>query len=411
MTTQQLLLTLVTTLGVFAFMRQILGGIFGSEWFNEFYRGRQHQHSLQKAYHDETPVQIDDEYYKFKLDQLSDKSVEKRELALAFFDNVPPDPNLVGKLIDILPRQRHKELQERMLRLLCKTYVNLLKQKKETLTTDQAVPVEEKPIISSAEKPSFKGKEWGLALAIWLTEIAVIAIVGFKLITPSFMQTLVVGGFLVVVMIGTLRLVITDWRRFGKVTLFAIAVLLASLHFYSKATHTGVRSVNLDNLRAYNLPDVGLCVNYPTWVTADDVDLSKKTISLLVSGNAPSVQETLTLLFNYNPAVLKITDKTGKVISSRFELPMSNPSGEPQEFYIRALDRKALQQALPATTITTQIETKTVSRQSVSELALTIQLENPFWKDLRDFFLYLSPLSFGSGVFWFLFDRSKKSSK
>jgi hypothetical protein len=401
MTTQHILLTLLTALGVFALIRQIVGGILGSEWFNELYRRRQHQQSLQKAYNNEKPLQIDDEYYRFKLDQLLAKDAEKRELALAYFDNVPPDPILVGKLIEILPKQRHKDLQERMLRLLCKTYVNLLKEKKETLTANSTAPSEEKATI----------KEWGVAISIWLTEIFLITISWLKVITPSFTQVLFVGLLLFVGMIGSVRIVIKDWRRFGKVALVAIALLLAILHFYSKSTHTGVHHVNVTSLQGYSLADVGISINYPTWLTADDVDLSKKIVSVLVRGNKSVTKDPLTLLFDYNPAVLKITDKTGKTISSRFDLPMGNPSGEPQEFYLQVLDRKALQHALPTTTITTQIETKAVKRQKVSELALEIQLENPFWKDLRDLFLFLSPLSFGGGVFWFMLDRLKKSSK
>jgi hypothetical protein len=401
MTTQQILLTLLTALGVFALIRQIVGGLLGSEWFNEIYRGHLHQRSLQKAYNTEKRVQIDDEYYKFKLDQLSARNYEKRELALAYFANVPPDPRLVEKLIEILPKQGGKDLQERMLRLLCKTYVNLLKQKKETLTADNTAPSGEKATI----------KEWSIAISIWLTEIFLITLSWFKVIAPSFMQILFVGLFLFFVMIGALRIVIKDWRRFGKVTLLAIAFLLAILYLYSKSTHTGVRHVNVDSLQAYRLSDVGVCINYPNWVTADDIDLNKKAVSVLVRGNKSVTTDTLTLFFDYNPAVLKIIDKNGKAISSKFELTMGNPSGEPQEFYIQALDRKALEHALPTTTITTQIETKTVKRQKVPELALAIQLENPFWKDLRDLFLFLSPLSFSGGVFWFLLDRLKKSSK
>jgi hypothetical protein len=308
---------------------------------------------------------------------------------------------LVGKLIEILPKQRHKDLQERMLRLLCKTYVNLLKEKKETLTANSTAPSEEKATI----------KEWGIAISIWLTEIFLITISWLKVITPSFTQVLFVGLLLFVGMIGAVRIVIKDWRRFGKVALVAIALLLAILHFYSKSTHTGVHHVNVTSLQGYSLADVGISINYPTWLTADDVDLSKKIVSVLVRGNKSVTKDPLTLLFDYNPAVLKITDKTGKTISSRFDLPMGNPSGEPQEFYLQVLDRKALQYALPTTTITTQIETKAVKRQKVAELSLEVQLENPFWKDLRDLFLFLSPLSFGGGVFWFILDRLKKASK
>lgn len=401
MTPQHILLTLLTALGVFALIRQIVGGMLGSEWFNEIYTSHLHQRSLQKAYNNEKRFQIDDEYYKFKLHQLSARDCEKRELAIAYFDNVPSDPRLIERLIEILPKQRRKDLQERMLRLLCKTFINLLKQKKETLTTNNAAPSGEKATI----------KEWGIAISIWLTELFLIAISWFTVITPSFIQILFVGLFLFFVMIGALRIVIKDWRRFGKVTLLAIALLLAILYLYSKSTHTGVRYVNVDSLQAYSLSDVEIYINYPSWVTADDIDLSKKAVSVLVRGNNSVVTDTLTLFFNYNPAVLKITDQDGKAISSKFQITMGNPSGEPQEFYLQALDRNALEHALPTTTITTQIETKTVKRQKIPELELEIQLENPLWKDSRDIFLFLSPLSFSGGVFWFILDRLRKSSK
>lgn len=401
MTAQQILLTLLIALGVFAFIRQIVEGILGSEWFNELYTGKLHQYSLQKAYNKEKRVRIDEEYYMFKLNQLSARDHEKRALAIAYFYNVPSDPRLVEKLIDILPKQRRKDLQERMLRLLCKTFINLLKQKKETLTGNDPA--------SSWEKAT--SREWSIAISLWLAEIFLITISWFKVITPSFMQILFMGLFLFFVMIGGLRIVIKDGRRFWKITLLAVAFLLATLHFYSKATHTGVLHVNMKSLQDYSLSDVGICINYPNWVTADDVEMSKKAVSVLVLGNNSMIKDTLTLFFNYNPAVLKVTDKDGKAMSPRFDLTMTNPSGEPQEFYIKPLDRNALKYALPTTTITTQIETKTVRRQKVPELDLKIQLENPLWKDIRDLFLFLSPLSFSGGVFWFLWDRLKKSAK
>ena len=173
MVISQVLFVILASIGVFAIVWRLVREILLSEWFNEKYTKRILQRSLDRAYSKGEPYRIDEEYYKFKLAQLSARTYKERELALDYFDNVPSDHRLIEKLIEILPKQRRKDIQKRIASLLAKTLNGSKKN-------------------ANNQSKQWRGataNEWGIAIALWLTEIFWVGILWFRLIDFSLIQS------------------------------------------------------------------------------------------------------------------------------------------------------------------------------------------------------------------------------
>ena len=393
MVSSQVILVMLAAVGVFTIAWRLVRGILTSEWFNEIYIKPILQRSLGKAYSQEKQAQIDQEYYKFKLAQLLAKTYKERELALDYFDNVPPDPRLVEKLMEILPKQHRKNIQQRMASLLEKTLKHI------NGDTDE----------QSGQWKEATAKEWSIAIAIWLTEILSILALWLEFINCSLTQGQIffIAGVLFIVTIFALKFVIKDWHRFGKVTLVTIALLLGGLYIYSKVTHAGITTVEIPDLAYYGITGVEISINYPTWLTAEDIETNKKVVSMRIKGNNTSSTEPLTISFDYQWSILKVTNENGKAISPSFKMQMTNPDGAPHEFSLKPVSLNILR-IHPRVEVKTEIKTKTIKKQEIKELNLHINLENPIWKTLRDIFLYLGSFSFTSGIFWFIWERMKR---
>ncbi len=391
------------TIGVFASVKVLVRLVLESGWLNEIYIRYIRSYFVDRALRKEKEHEVDNEYYLTKLAQLqlSGRTYAERERALDYFDNVPANPRLAKKLIEILPKQRRPDIQERMAHLLSTTYTRLAEQRKANAIQGKSAPLYET-----------RGtlQEWSIAISIWLSEIFLVILLWSNLNIFSIEHILFIGFILLLMLVVGLLFALKDWRRVGKVALIAIALFLGGLYFYSNSQHVGLGSVGIEDMTPYGIPDVGIHINYPEWLTADDVEITNKAVIFSVIGHNAVITDTLTIFFNHDRTILKIVDKDGAAKSPRLEITMANPAGEPEEFYIQPLDHNALKRA-PSTRITTQIENDTVTRQDIPELEFSVKLEEPTWKTVRDLPFILSSIagSAGLALFWFLWDRFKKS--
>ncbi|MBN1991592.1 MAG: hypothetical protein JW953_02735 [Anaerolineae bacterium] len=403
--TFQVIVTIFVTLGVFIFIQMLVRLVSESGWAQEIYIKYVRAWFVDRAYRKEEKFLIDEETYLTKLAQLSARRHKDRGLALDYFDNVPTDRRLAKKLIEIIPRQHNLDIQKRMACLLCRTLADFTVWKNKNLAQDQ-----------SAQSPKIGGtiKEWRIAISIWLSEIILAVLLGFNVVIFSIEQLLFLGLTLLMMMVVGLIIVIKDWRRVGKVTLLAIAFFLAGLWFFSKEAHCGTSSIVIENLASYGIANVGIHINHPGWLTADDIGTINKSVTVSVIGHNAVQTDTLTLLFQYDRTILELVDKNGNLMSAQLALKTDNPGGAPEVFYVRPLDHNALKKTT-STQLIPQIETGPMIWQSIPELGFFIQLENPTWKIVRDLAsMYSFPFSgtvlAGMSFLWFLWDRVTKKS-
>jgi hypothetical protein len=166
-------------------------------------------------------------------------------------------------------------------------------------------------------------------------------------------------------------------RLWGS-ALVVLAIVSGVLWLYAEIKHTGRDVISAQPLADYG-SNVSVRISYPTWLTADNIDIGERPDSQ--GGQVVVTVQGGTLAhfaFADNP-LITIRDDEGKLFNER---EITNP-GEKFEVYLYVVDSSALISS--TTTITPVIRTPDgVSSVTADELACPIELEPATWRSFRD---------------------------
>ncbi len=305
--------------------------------------------------------------YESYLAQLASGSERDREIALQYLAQLAATQELADALIQALPLQNRRDLQMRMLRLLRDTLVDL----------------------ANSHQPARPGFEdrlstWSLAVSVWITEIALVAM-GW-----TWLAQLSIGPFIVVSLIALaaallpLARLVADRRSILRLAGLIVAVGLGLLWWFSEVTHSGVDSTPRRSMEVYGFRQVEVQIAYPRWLKSDNVGACVDKVTISVFGNNHLAADPIEISLHYDHADLSISNENCHTISPSFLIDTSNPVGEPTEFFVKLLRRESLTRE--SVTLTPQVRHPASGAQHLPavDLAFTIQLEDPTWQTIRD---------------------------
>jgi hypothetical protein len=288
METIEVLGTLLSLLGIFfvvhTLTRKATDSLLYGRLNNLYLR---HVHNRQskrvdRAWEEGDAERAWDEIADAKLEELSAHYYDTRERALDYLENVEPTRKLAIRLVEVLPRQHRLKVRTKMACLLCKTL--------------QAMLLREDMEDREESEPLFREKVRALcfASAIWITEVIWFAAMWVWNRLDQMPVSLVLLAAVVAVVVAFLpvtRIVRSKSSRANSF-LIILAVIFGGLWLYSETRHTGVESVAY-TLDEYGLSDVHVQIDYPKWLTMDDIDDCKKPVVALVSDDSLPVMSFL----------------------------------------------------------------------------------------------------------------------
>ena len=387
----QIITSVILAAAIFVIVRWLVHWVVNNGLFARIYLKHVFPRLTIAAYERGDAALAEQHIYTAYLIQLSARRQADRERAVQYLNNLSATQELANRLIEALPRQQRLSVKTRMAELLRRTLADLEKSNR------TAGPLMSRRIAA-----------WSRAISIWFTELIVLILIGLWLPLESIGQFMLIGLVVFIVTFLPLRWLVQDKHRILTWAAIGIAGSLAALWAFSGVAHTGVDGTPRMSMEAYGYPGVEVMITYPGWLLADDIDTCLRKITVTVFGTPASQVGPIGILLGYERKTLILGGKGCVAISTSTSINTTNPVGEPAEFFVAPTDLNAL--SAKKVTITPLISSVAQGQQLVSarELAVTIQLEDPIWKIIRD----LCKLGTGAATLpafiWFVYEQSRK---
>jgi hypothetical protein len=387
-TLQEVGILMVITLLSYVFVSRLTTIILLSSWFADFYYDHLFQLNMDAAYAKSDATKIDSNIYKAKLTQLGAHRINLRELALGFFENAVATPQLVTRLIEVLPRQGKSEIQIRMARLLVTTLEKLYLRSPQVANPQEAKRLDlENRTAIWARVICYLVPVVGAGCAAWLN---------FDRMRVEVVLLFSIAVWAAVVVI--LRFAIRSNASYLRAIVVTAGGIAGALWLYA-APHTDLVQTPTHFLNEVGLNDVAVYVKHPKWITEEDIISCSNKLSVLTVGTYPNNADGLTFDFEFGQPIISL-------LSSDCYAPPTHTISSKNcvaDYYTQ------LQSAQPLFNYQTILVTPTVRTQSalaqpipIGELSFQMGLEHPFWGQIRQTGLLLTGASAGSTLLLYI---------
>ena len=295
-------------------------------------------------------------------------------------DDIPVDSKVIilRELMKALPKSNKNELQKNLYDLI--------------LTELRAFPSQklDQVIHEFGSKPEFlTPKEFALACSsvssAWVASALTFIILKDLLVDFQILEI----SILIVSMILLSFLPLTGiYKSITQLIRYLIAVTAAILFAfgaYASITHRQIEIIDL-NLSTDGINQTTVRIQYPTWLTGDDVqdcNHSNKVSVLVTDGTLPPIQ-----FDSSDPEILAMDTRCDPTVARTFK-PLTQ--GDPAyNFHLTLLNPDVLRDK--EFSITPKLIPSDAESIELSENSMNIYLEHPVWGFMRHWYLAFFPL-------------------
>lgn len=372
----------------YVLVSRLITAILLSSRFADFYYDHLFQLSMDAAYAQGDAARINSSQYKAKLTQLGARRINLREAALGYFENEVATPQLVKRLIQVLPRQGRPEIQIRMARLLVTTLERLHPDNPQVANQHGAKRLDLEN----------RTRTWGTA-GSYLVPVVVIggaAWLNFDRLRVEIVLGICVGIWLASAVI--LRLPIKGRANYLRAITVTAGGIAASLWLYATPHLTDKLPTPALALNEIGLSDIAVNVKYPMWVTEEAFSSCANVLSVSLLGSYPGSPPELIFDFDFKPEIITL-------LASDCHAPSNqtiSSSNSVADYHLQLLTAEPLlnyQTILVTPTVRTALAAQPIP---IDKLRFQMRLEHPFWDDVRRIGLSLTGLSAGSTALFYL---------